>query len=71
MHLNINDARENFIELVQSVLDGNEVTICQEGKPLVHLVRMPSQKRTDPHQGSGFETSTELEPWLNEKTYLR
>ncbi len=69
MHLNVNDARERFVELVQSVLGGNDVTICQEGKPLVHLVRAQSQERTDSHRSSGWESPAELEPWLNGDLY--
>ena len=61
MRLNISDVPERLIELVQSVLDGNDITISQEGTP--------SQERTDSHRSSGWETPTELEPWLNGDLY--
>jgi antitoxin (DNA-binding transcriptional repressor) of toxin-antitoxin stability system len=78
MNVNLGDARDQLSQLVQDVLDGAEVTICRNGKPVVDLVRSRSAHQRKPRFGTmknriivkdpkwhqGPETGEELAAWL-------
>ncbi len=78
MQVNVGDARDKLSQLVQAVLDGEQVTICRNGEPVVDLVRTEHKKREapkfgtlkgkiiikDPNWHKGPETNEELEAWL-------
>ena len=73
---NLGDARDNLSQLVQDVLNGEEITICKNGEPVVDLVRTQHRKREVPKLGTltglivdadwhrGPETDEELAAWL-------
>jgi prevent-host-death family protein len=78
MNVNLGDARDKLSQLVQNVLDGEEITICRNGEPVVDLVPTRSGRRSRPrfgtmkgrilvknpdwHKGPG--TDEELAAWL-------
>jgi antitoxin (DNA-binding transcriptional repressor) of toxin-antitoxin stability system len=78
MNVNLGDARDKLSQLVQNVLDGEEITICRNGEPVVDLVRTRSVLQSGPtfgtmkgriivkdpkwHKGPG--TDEELAAWL-------
>ena len=78
MNVNLGDARDKLSQLVQNVIDGEEVTICRNGEPVVDLVRarraLPSKPRfgtmknriliKDPTWHEGPRTDEELAAWL-------
>ena len=78
MNVNLGDARDKLSQLVQSVLDGHEITICRNGEPVVDLVRSRSAVHAGPRFGTmkgriivkdpkwhkGPETNEELAAWL-------
>jgi prevent-host-death family protein len=78
MNVNLGDARDKLSQLVQNVLDGEEITICRNGEPVVDLVRsrsaFPSRPRfgtmknriiiKDPAWHKGPGTDEELAAWL-------
>ncbi len=52
MQINLGDARDKLSQLVNSVLDGEQVTICKDGEPVVDLVRTEHKKREAPKLGT-------------------
>jgi antitoxin (DNA-binding transcriptional repressor) of toxin-antitoxin stability system len=78
MDVNLGDARDKLSQLVQNVLDGEEITICRNGEPVVDLVRTRRARQHGPEFGTmknrivikdpdwhkGPETEEELEAWL-------
>jgi prevent-host-death family protein len=76
--VNLGDARDKLSQLVQSVLDGDQVTICRNGQPVVDLVPTKSARQSgpkfatmknriiikDPQWHTGPETDEELAAWL-------
>jgi antitoxin (DNA-binding transcriptional repressor) of toxin-antitoxin stability system len=78
MKVNLGDARDQLDQLVQSVLDGEKVTIYRNGEPAVDLVRAQSAALCgpkfgtmkdriiikDPNWHKGPETDEELAAWL-------
>ena len=78
MNVNLGDARDKLSQLVQNVLDGEEITICRNGEPVVDLVRSRSARQSGPRFGTmkdriivkdpnwhkGPETDEELAAWL-------
>lgn len=81
MQVNLGDARDKLSQLVQAVLDGERVTICKHGEPVVDMVRTEHKKReapkfgtmkgkiiiNDPNWHKGLQTNEELEAWLDGK----
>lgn len=81
MQINLGDARDKLSELVKAVLDGQQVTICKQGEPVVDLIRTQTPKRIppkfgtlrdkikihDPHWADGLKTVEDLENWLEGK----
>jgi len=77
MTVNLTDAGD-LGKLVQTVLDGEEITICRDGEPVVDLVPTrsvrPKPRRfgtmkdkiiiRDPNWHVGPQTDEELEAWL-------
>ena len=78
MNINVGDARDRLSQLVQNVLEGEEITICRNGEPVVDLVRTKSPRKASPKFGTmkgrivvrdpnwhkGPETDEELAAWL-------
>ncbi len=78
MQINLGDARDKLSQLVQAVLDGEEVTICKSGEPVVDLIPTQHKKReapkfgtmkgkiiiNDPDWHKGPETEEDLIAWL-------
>ena len=78
MNVNLGDARDKLSQLIQNVLDGEEITICRNGEPVVDLVRSRSFLHSGPRFGTmkgqiivkdpkwhkGPETDEELAAWL-------
>ena len=78
MTVNLGDARDKLSKLVQAVVDGEQVTICKNGKPVVDMVPTKANNRgvpkfgtlagqnivVDPNWWKGVETEEELEAWL-------
>ncbi len=52
MNVNLGDARDKLSQLVQNVLDGEDITICRNGEPVVDLVPTRSALRTGPRFGT-------------------
>ena len=78
MQINLRDARDRLSELVDCVLNGEDVTICKRGEPVIDLVptRIPKRKVPDfevvkgtirvidPNHNKKPQTDEELEAWL-------
>ena len=78
MTVNLTDAAGKLSELVQNVLNGQEVTLCRDGDPVVDLIPTrsfcPKPRRfgtmkdkiiiRDPNWHVGPQTDEELEAWL-------
>jgi prevent-host-death family protein len=78
MTVNLGDARDNLSRLIQNVLDGEEITICRNGEPVVDLVPTRANRRAGPKFGTmknriiikdpnwhrGPETDDEVATWL-------
>jgi antitoxin (DNA-binding transcriptional repressor) of toxin-antitoxin stability system len=78
MDINLGDARDKLSQLVQNVLDGEEITICRNGEPVVDLVRTRNAPQSGPRFGTmkdriiikdpkwhkGPETDEELAAWI-------
>jgi prevent-host-death family protein len=45
MQVNLKEARDRLSQLVQAVEDGEQVTICKNGKPVVDLVPVRKTRR--------------------------
>jgi antitoxin (DNA-binding transcriptional repressor) of toxin-antitoxin stability system len=50
--VNLGDARHKLDEIVQNVLDGEDVTIFRNGKPVVDLVRTKGDRLSAPKFGT-------------------
>jgi antitoxin (DNA-binding transcriptional repressor) of toxin-antitoxin stability system len=78
MTVSLGDARDRLSQLVQNVLDGEQVTICRNGEPVVDLVRTQTGRQSgrrfgtmknrivihDPNWHTGPQTDEELARWL-------
>ena len=78
MNVNLGDARDKLSQLVRHVLDGEDVTICKNGHPVVDLVRTRRARPAGPKFGTmknrivikdpdwrkGPATDEELALWL-------
>ena len=81
VRVDVGDARDKLSQLVQVVLDGEQVTICRNGEPVVDLVRTEHNRLdarkfgtlagkgviVDPNWHKGPETDAELEAWLERR----
>jgi prevent-host-death family protein len=76
MQVNLKEARDRLSQLVQAVEDGEQVTICKNGKPVVDLVPVQEDKKAnleklkglitvvDPDGNRKPRTNEEVEAWL-------
>ena len=52
MNINLGDARDKLSQLVQNVLEGEEITICRNGEPVVDLVRTKAESSSKIQTGT-------------------
>lgn len=52
MKVNVADAKNKLPELIKAVEDGESVTICRRGTPVVDIVRTGKSKREKPKFGT-------------------
>ena len=52
MQLSVADAKNKLPELIKAVEDGEQVTICRRGVPVVDIVRTQKPKRKKPKFGT-------------------
>ena len=52
MKVSVADAKNKLPELIKAVEDGESVTICRRGKPVVDIVRTSNAKREKPRFGT-------------------
>lgn len=52
MKVSVADAKNNLPELIKAVEDGESVTICRRGAPVVDIVRTSKSKRERPKFGT-------------------
>jgi prevent-host-death family protein len=78
MKVSVAEAKNKLTKLIQAVEDGENVTICRHGKPVVDLVRTRASAKDaprfgtlkgqihilDPNWDKAIETEEELEAWL-------
>jgi antitoxin (DNA-binding transcriptional repressor) of toxin-antitoxin stability system len=78
MKVSVAEAKNKLTQLIQAVEDGESVTICRHGKPVVDLVRTTALDKEppkfgtlkgkvhilDPNWDKAIETEEELEAWL-------
>jgi prevent-host-death family protein len=79
MNINLGDARDKLSQLVQQVLEGENITICRNGEPVVDLVPTRASRPPGPRFGTmkgqitindpdwhkGPQTDEEVVAWLN------
>jgi len=52
MQVSVADAKNKLPELIKAVEDGEQVTICRRGVPVVDIVRTQEPKRDKPKFGT-------------------
>lgn len=52
MKVSLADAKNKLAELIKAVEDGESVTICRRGKPVVDIVRTTKPNREKPKFGT-------------------
>jgi prevent-host-death family protein len=52
MQVNVADAKNKLPELIKAVEDGEPVTICRRGVPVVDIVRTQEPRRKQPKFGT-------------------
>ena len=52
MKVSVADAKNKLPELIKAVEDGETVTVCRRGKPVVDIVRTTNGKREKPKFGT-------------------
>jgi prevent-host-death family protein len=62
MEVSVADAKNRLPELIKAVEDGEAVTICRRGIPVVDLVRTKSANRNKPKFGTLRERTQEIDP---------
>jgi prevent-host-death family protein len=62
MQVSVADAKNRLPELIKAAEDGEPVTICRRGVPVVDLVRTKSPSRNKPKFGTLREWIREVDP---------
>lgn len=52
MKVSVADAKNKLPELIKAVEDGEQVTICRRGVPVVDIVRTEKPKKEEPRFGT-------------------
>jgi antitoxin (DNA-binding transcriptional repressor) of toxin-antitoxin stability system len=60
--VSVAEAKNKLPELIKAVENGEAVTICRHGKPVVELVRTPQKSSTGPEFGGLSHLKIELDP---------
>jgi antitoxin (DNA-binding transcriptional repressor) of toxin-antitoxin stability system len=62
MQVSVADAKNRLPELIKAAEDGEPVTICRRGVPVVDLVRTKTPGRNQPKFGTLRERIREVDP---------
>jgi prevent-host-death family protein len=62
MKVSVAEAKNRLTELIRAVEDGESVTICRRGKPVVDLVPTREAKRNGPKLGTLRGRVVEIDP---------
>jgi antitoxin (DNA-binding transcriptional repressor) of toxin-antitoxin stability system len=62
MKVSVADAKNRLPELIKAVEDGESVTICRRGKPVVDLVRTQVPREDKPKFGTLKDKIVEVDP---------
>jgi len=62
MQVSVANAKNRLPELIKAVEDGEPVTICRRGMPVVDLVRTKIPRRNRPKFGTLRERIREIDP---------
>ena len=75
MQINVDEARDRLSQLLQDVENGEEVTICRNGKPVADMVPTKSPQKERPKYGTmkdkikindpdWWKPQNDIEAWL-------
>lgn len=62
MKVSVADAKNKLPKLIRAAEQGQRVTICRHGKPVVDIVRIAKAKRQKPKLGTLRHKTAEIDP---------